>query len=126
MNISSIEYTRRYAWKTLAVGAAFSLVLFMEPFLRPIFSRAFIAGFEAFVSVLFPSAFWDVLPVLPLLIAVVAFAIQARTGFNLRGPGIDALYLPSKFREAIAFIRSAQDGQFLRRKDTYEYEQQTE
>jgi glycosyltransferase involved in cell wall biosynthesis len=135
MNVSSIEYTRRYAWKTIAIGAAFSLVLLIEPFLKPIFSRAFIARFEEFVGFLFPRAFLqspvlatflDLLPILPLLIAVVAFAIQARTGFSLRGPGIDTLYLPSKFREAIAFIRSVQDGQFLRRKDRYEYEQQTE
>jgi len=57
----------------------------------------------------------DVMPMLPFLIAVIAFTVQARTGFTLRGPGIDALYLPRKFREAIAFIRSIQNGQLLKR-----------
>jgi hypothetical protein len=119
-NISSIEYTRRYSWRTLVIGAAISLLLFAEPFLRPIFSRAFIMRFEEFVRFLFPEAFLqspvlgaflDVMPILPFIIAVIVFAIQARTGFTLRGLGIDALYLPNKFREVISFIRSIQNGQ---------------
>jgi D-inositol-3-phosphate glycosyltransferase len=124
-NISSIEYTRRYAWKTLVIGSAISLFLFIEPFLEPIFSRAFIARFEELIRFLLPEAFLqspvlatflDIMPILPFMIAVIAFAIQARAGFNLRGPGIEALYLPSKFREVIAFIRRIQNGQFLREK----------
>ena len=55
-------------------------------------------------------AFINFLCLLPFLIAVVIFAVEARTGYTLRGPGIEALYLPRKFREAIAFIRSMQDG----------------
>jgi hypothetical protein len=93
--------------------------------LRPIFSRAFITGFEELIRSIFPeaflqspvlAAFLDILPILPLIIAAIAFVIQARTGFNLRGPGREALYLPSKFREAIAFIRRVQNGQSLREK----------
>jgi hypothetical protein len=129
-NISSIEYTRRYSWRTLVIGAAISLLLFIEPFLSPIFSRAFISRFEEVIRFLFPEtflqspvleAFVDVMPILPFLIAVIVFAIQARTGFTLRGPGIDALYLPSKFREAIAFIRSMQNRQLWkeRRKERH-------
>lgn len=119
-NISSIEYTRRYSWKTLVIGSAISLLLFIEPFLRPIFSRAFILRFEELMRFLFPETFLqspvlevflDFMPMLPFLIAVIAFTVQARTGFTLRGPGIDALYLPRKFREAIAFIRNIQNGQ---------------
>jgi len=122
-NISSIEYTRRYPWKTLVIGSAISLLLFIEPFLRPIFSRTFISRFEELIRFLLPEAFLqspvleaflDVMPILPFLIAVIAFAIQARTGFTLRGSGIDALYLPRKFREAIALIRSIQNGQLLK------------
>jgi len=124
-NISSIEYTRRYSWKTLVIGSAISLLLFIEPFLRPIFSRAFILRFEELMRFLFPEAFLqspvlevflDVMPMLPFLIAVIAFAVQARTGFTLRGPGIGALYLPRKFREAIAFIRNIQNGQLEEKK----------
>src|SRR3990172_11972037 len=94
-NISSIEYTRRYSWKTLTVGLAISLFLFVEPFIRPIFSRAFISQFEEFVRFLIPQAllespvlgaFIDILPLLPLVIALIGFAVQARTGFTLKGP----------------------------------------
>jgi hypothetical protein len=50
-----------------------------------------------------------------LTLAIIAFAYQAKTSFTLRGPGIDALYLPSRFKEAIAFIRNVQDGKFERK-----------
>jgi len=125
-NISSIEYMRRYSWKTLAIGLVISLLLFIEPFLRPIFSRAFISAFEelmrsllpeAFLQSPFLAAFLDILPIIPFLIAMVVFAVQARTGFALRGPGIDPLYLPCRFQEVIAFIRSVQNGQLLKRTD---------
>ncbi len=118
-NVSSIEYMRRYSWKTLLLGAAFSAFLFALPFMGPIFSRALLLGLEEIVLSIFPQAFLqspilvgfiDILPILPFLIAVVIFVIQARTGFTLRGPGIDALYLPRKFRETIAFIRNIQNG----------------
>ena len=124
-NISSIDYTRRYPWKTLVVGSTISLLLFVEPFLRPIFSRTFILRFEEMVRFLFPEtflqspvleAFLDIMPILPLVVALVLFAVQARTGFTLRGPGIDALYLPRRFREAIAFVRNIQNGQLKEKK----------
>jgi hypothetical protein len=70
---------------------------------------------EAFLQSPFLEALLDVLPIIPLLIAVVVFAVQARVGFGLRGPGIGPLYLPRKFQEAIAFIRSVQDGAALER-----------
>jgi len=124
-NISSIEYMRRYSWKTLIAGSVISLLLFIEPFLRPIFSRAFIARLEQLLWFLLPEAFLqspflevflDILPIIPFLMAVVIFALQARAGFALRGPGIDSLYLPGKFRGAITFIRSIQNGQLLKKK----------
>lgn len=124
-NISSIEFMRRYSWKTLIVGSLISLLLFIEPLLRPVFSRAFISRLNQLLRFLFPEAFLqspfleaflDILPIIPFLIALVIFALQARTGFALRGPGIDSLYLPGKFREAIALIRSIQNGQFLKKK----------
>jgi hypothetical protein len=64
---------------------------------------------DAFLQSPFLEAFLDIMPIIPFLIAVVAFAVQARTGFALRGPGIGPLYLPRRFREAIAFIRSTQN-----------------
>jgi D-inositol-3-phosphate glycosyltransferase len=118
-NISSIEYMRRYSWKTLVLGAAISVFLFVLPFFSQIFSRSFVAGLDELVRSILPQsflqspilgAFINFLSLLPFLIAVVIFSVQARTGYTLRGPGIEALYLPRKFREAIAFIRSKQNG----------------
>ena len=127
-NIASIEHMRRYPWKTLVIGSVISLLLFVEPFLRPIFSRAFISGLEELLRSLltdavlrspFFEAFLDILPIIPFLIAVIAFALQARSGFSLRGHGIGSLYLPRKFQEVIAIIRNVQNGQLLeeRRKE---------
>ncbi|MCJ7699902.1 hypothetical protein MUO56_06660, partial [Candidatus Bathyarchaeota archaeon] len=110
-------------------GLGISLLLFIEPFLRPIFSRAFILRFEELMRYLLPEAFLqspfleaflDILPIIPFLIAAVAFAVQARTGFALRGPGIHPLYLPRRFQEVITFIRSVQNGQLLKRTDEEE------
>jgi hypothetical protein len=110
---------RRYSWKTLLLGAAISVFLFTLPFFSQIFSRTFVASLEVIIQSIFPKAvlqwtflgtFTDFLCLLPFLIAIVIFAVEARTGYTLRGPGLDALYLPRKFREAITFIRSVQDG----------------
>ena len=110
---------RRYSWKTLVWGAAISVILFALPFFSQIFSKGFVASLDEMVRSIFPQAFlqWtflgtfiNFLCLLPLLIAVVMFAVEARTGYTLHGPGLDALYLPRKFREAITFIRSMQDG----------------
>ena len=121
-NVSSIEYTRRYAWKTLIAGAAISVLLliapFMEPFLAPIFSRAFLGWLMPILESSALAPFFNVLPVLPLIASVVVFIFEARVGFTLRGLGISALYLPGRFREAVAFIRRIQDGQEIKREET--------
>ncbi len=125
-NISSIEYLRRYTWKTLVTGLIISLLLIIGPSLRPVFSENFISRVEEFMRYIFPEAFLqspflkiflEILPIIPFLIALIIFAVQARIGFVLRGPGIPLLYLPYKFHEVITFIRSVQDGQRLKRKD---------
>jgi D-inositol-3-phosphate glycosyltransferase len=123
-NISSIEYMRLSSWKTLLLGAAFSVFLFALPLFGQIFSRAFIANFNDFLLSFLPQAFLqspiletliDISPILPLIVALAVFGIQARTGFTLQGPGIKALYLPRKFRETIAFIRSIQDNELSKK-----------
>ena len=66
-NISSIEYTRRYAWKTLIIGSAASATLFIAPFLRPIFSRAFLGWLTPILDSPVLATFLDVLPILPFI-----------------------------------------------------------
>jgi D-inositol-3-phosphate glycosyltransferase len=131
-NISSVEYMRLYSWKALLLGGAISIFFFALPFFGQIFSRAFMTNLNNFFLSFLPQAFLqspelgafiDFVPILPFLIAVAYFGVQARTGFTLHGPGIKALYLPRKFREAIAFIRSMQDGE-LRKKAEGELTQQ--
>jgi D-inositol-3-phosphate glycosyltransferase len=121
-NVTSVEYTRRYAWKTLIAGSIIALLLFLGLFHYSIFSSILstsiygsiesgVKSFDAFV----PSQFLGVLPLVPLLIAAVVFALEARTGFTLRGPGKETIYLPGQFREVITFIRNKQDVDFERK-----------
>ena len=116
-NISSIEYTRRYAWKTLVFGSAASAIIFVAPLFEPIFSRVFLGWLAPILNYPAFATFLDVLPILPIGAAVIVFLFQARVGFTLRGPGIDAIYLPGKFRDAIAFIRGVQNGQVVVKED---------
>jgi hypothetical protein len=127
-NITSIAHMRRYSWKTLLMGSLVSLLLLIEPLFRPIFSTAFVARIEELIRFVFPSAFLqspileaflDILPAIPLIIAAIVFLVQARTGFVLRGPGIDPLYLPRRFQEVAALIRSVQDGQVPTQKERH-------
>ena len=110
-NISSIEYTRRYAWKTLTVGAAISGFLLIVPFLEPIFSRAFLGWLAPILESQAFATFFDELSIFPFVASVLVFILQARVGFTLRGPGINALYLPGRFGNAISFIRKMQNGE---------------
>lgn len=123
--VTSIEYKRRYSWKTLLGGAVISFFFLIEPFLRPIFSKAFVSKLEEVAHLFLTDAFLQssvkdvvlsIIPVIPFLIAVMIFAIQARAGFTLRGPGISPLYLPHKFKEVIAFVRGVQDQQLTKDK----------
>lgn len=112
--ISSIEYMRRYSWKTLLVGLSLSFFFLIEPSIEPIFSRAFMARIAPIASFLLSpavGAFLTLLPAIPLAIALLAFIFWARRGFVLRGPGLEPVYLPHRFRDTIAFIRNAQNVQ---------------
>ena len=110
--ISSIEYLRRYSWKTFLVGLSFSMFFLIEPSIEPIFSRAFMARLAPIAGFLQSAAFGaflNLLPAIPITIALFAFLFWARRGFILRGPGLDPVYLPRTFKDAIAFIRNAQN-----------------
>jgi hypothetical protein len=110
--ISSIEYMRRYPWKTLLVGSSLSLIFLIQLSIQPIFSKALITRISQAASFLPSSivgAFLNLLPAIPLTIAILAFAFLAKTGYILRGPGLDPVYLPRQFKDAVAFIRTAQN-----------------
>ena len=123
VNVTSIEHTRRFSWKTLVAGSIIALALFVALFLRSILPTVLASMINELVNSLTASGFVQpsflgillaAVPLIPLLAAGIVFAAQARTGFTLRGPGKETIYLPGQFREVITFIRNMQDVDFER------------
>jgi D-inositol-3-phosphate glycosyltransferase len=131
-NVTSIEHTRKYPWRTLVEGIVASVLLYVAFFATSILPQPF----ESFMNETLKSLManvsiqpllFEVLILLitsaPLLVATAAFALGARTGFMLRGPGKESIYMPGQFREVITFIRNMQDVDFQRemyvKKDKY-------
>jgi hypothetical protein len=118
-SIAYIEHTRRYPWKILLAGLLPAFVLLLEPLWRYILKSTFISVIETLTSSIITivpqlgsaQMLVILIALIPCLISIVAFALQARTGFNLQASGIKLAYLPHGFREAIAFIRNVQDKQ---------------
>jgi len=118
-SIAYIEHTRRYPWKILLVGLSPSLILLLEPLWRAILKRTFISTIEELVSSIImaipqftsPQTVMIVFALVPFLIGLGTFALQARIGFNLYGLGIKPVYLPHRFSEVVTFIRKVQDKQ---------------
>jgi D-inositol-3-phosphate glycosyltransferase len=122
-NVTSIEHTRRFPWKTLIAGSFVALLLFVGLFLRSLLPEPLVSVINELVNSLLRSgvlqpSFLNIIlalvPLAPLLIALTVFAVEARTGFTLRGPGKETIYLPGQFREVITFIRNMQDVDFER------------
>jgi D-inositol-3-phosphate glycosyltransferase len=122
-NVTSIEHTRRYPWKTLIEGSIISLLLYIGLFATTILPRPLIAIINELRNsltssgLLHPSLlnlFLTLITVAPFFAGAIAFSVEARTGFTLRGPGKETIYLPGKFREVITFIRNMQDIDFER------------
>jgi D-inositol-3-phosphate glycosyltransferase len=117
-NIASIEHVKRYAWKSLITGIAFFLLLVSDAStcIKPAFSEAFLAQIEALIHAIrldaiqhLSGAPQTIIMVLPLVIAAIVFATRSRSEFVMRGSEKALLHLPTRFKEAIAFIRSAKD-----------------
>jgi glycosyltransferase involved in cell wall biosynthesis len=122
-NVTSIEHTRRYPWKTLMAGSLIALLLLVGLFLTSILPQPLASVINELVNLLAQSGllqssllqvFLAFVVLAPLLIALTVFALEARTGFTLRGPGKETIYLPSQFGEVITFIRNMQDLDFER------------
>ena len=98
-NIASIGYTRIYPWKTLLGGVTVSLLL--------IFGRLLALTQNPFFE-----AFLVTVPIVPLLLALSLFKIQAKNVFILQGLGRTEIQIPQKLQEAVLFIRKIQQTQF--------------
>jgi len=118
-SIAYIEYTRRYPWKVLLVGALPLIILSLEPMWRAILKHTFILAVEELVTSITtvipqlssPQTVMIVFALVPLLISLGVFVLQARIGFNLFGLGPKPVYLPHRFSEVATFIRKIQDKQ---------------
>lgn len=116
-NVTSIEHTRRYPWKTLVTGSVLSLLLFVGIFLTSMLPEALASLINLLLNYLTVNvsnpplleAFLALVSLLPLLCALSVFGLEARVGFMLRGPGKETIFLPGQFREVIPFIRNMQD-----------------
>ncbi len=116
VSIKSIEYVRRYDWRTLLAGAGLSLLMFIHHYVSPILSRTLTSKFIFIISFLVPNIrpnlpqvladIW----ILPVTVAFILFLIKARKGYALHGPTRNPIYLPPSFGEAINRIRDIQQG----------------
>lgn len=125
-NVTSIEHTRRYPWKTFVVGSAISLLLGIGCFATSILPKSLALIVSellnslktgGFIQPIFLNIFLALFALAPFLVAATVFSVEARTGFMLRGPGKETIYLPGHFREVITFIRNMQDVDFERGDD---------
>jgi len=112
----SIEYIRRYDWRTLLAGAGLSLLMFIHHYISPILSRTLTSRFVSIITLLVPNIRPNLPQILadiwllPVTIGFILFLINARKGYALHGPTRNPIYLPPSFGEAIDRIRSIQQG----------------
>jgi D-inositol-3-phosphate glycosyltransferase len=111
-NITSIVHTRRYSWRTLAVGLLPTLILILDPLWRKILNDQFISTIDQSIEGIIknihqPAELLTILFVaIPWLIAISAFAFQARTGSYLCGSGVEPIYIPHRFSEVVTLARA--------------------
>jgi len=114
-SINSIEHVRRYRWGTLLVGAALSLVMFIQHYVSPIISRTLTSKLVFLVTSLVPTMKLQLsqllanLWLIPISIALLLFLTGARMGFALHGARLIPIYLPQSFSETVQYIRELQD-----------------
>jgi D-inositol-3-phosphate glycosyltransferase len=114
-SISSIDHIRRYAWRTLLLGAFLSALMFIQHYVFPIVSRTLTSTIILTATNLLPSLRLQLqqivasLWLVPILAATLLFLVRARKGYAINGPRRSYLFLPQSFKEAIQFIREEQD-----------------
>jgi glycosyltransferase involved in cell wall biosynthesis len=125
-NIHSIEHVRRVPWHITTVGAMLSLLVLIAPQMKPFFSQSVISWLDGVLNSLgtvLPenSIIKDILgkyyAFIPFLVSLVVLLLNSGSGYYLYGVGIKPIYLSSKFREAITFIRDFQDAQAEKKQD---------
>lgn len=118
-DIKVIEHARRYPWKTLIISLIISVLFLVAPSLRSLFSKTLVNHIEDWVNTIAASlpAFFSsdiftqfLLPLIPVLIAVVIFVLGSRSGFKLYSSSGKKIYLNRRSKDFISFIRSMIDN----------------
>jgi len=111
--INSIEHIRKYAWRTLLIGALLSVLIFIQHFIVPIVTRTITSPIVSLTTGLLPEInkerFYTDFWVIPITVAFLIFLVRARKGYALHGVGANSIFLPPSFGEAIEYIRKAMD-----------------
>ena len=114
-NVSSIEHIRRYSWRTLIVGAAISVLMFIQHYVFPIISRTLTSKIDIVAESMLPSLRVQSLQALanlwlvPISFALLLFLIRGRKGYAIQGARLSAVFLPYSFKESIQYIREKLD-----------------
>ncbi len=117
-NIQAIEHMRKFPWKLPIIGVLLSCLVFFSPSIINIFAPGVITKIKSVVDwfiALFPLNFvasGDLLACLtaiPVVIFMTIFILKARIGYQLYGEGTRPIYISSRFRKAVQFIRQVQD-----------------
>jgi glycosyltransferase involved in cell wall biosynthesis len=113
--IDSIEHVRRSSWKTLALGAIISSLLFIQHYLSPIISRTLTSRVSQVVIALVPGIAPEIAQIragiwiIPISLSLLLFLSSVRKGYALHGATRKPIYLSQSFRETIAYLREVQD-----------------
>jgi glycosyltransferase involved in cell wall biosynthesis len=118
-NISYIEHTRRFPWKTPLVSLIPAVILLLEPLWRTILKPEFtllieqaLKEFDApFSSVVSMQTLTMLFGLVPCAVGIAIFVIQTGIGFNLHCQAMKPIYLPRGLGEAVTFLRKTQDKQ---------------
>jgi hypothetical protein len=121
-SIAYIEHTRRYPWKILFAGFLPAIILLLEPLWRVILSPTVTSAIYSAMEELLKSITATIpqsaspqgllmilFALVPYLVGLGAFTLQAKIGFNFYGLGSKPIYLPHRFSEVVTFIRKVQD-----------------
>jgi hypothetical protein len=103
----------------LAAGLLPAFIVALEPLWRSILKPEFISAIESVGRSLVRTVpqlgstqmLMVLVTAIPLLTGLAAFTLEARTGFNLYGPGTRSVYLPNGLRDVITHVRNVQDIQ---------------
>ena len=113
--VSSIEYIRRYDWRTLVVGAALSVLILIQHYAFPIISTTLTSKIGILAASLLPGLRVQLLQALanlwlvPISLALLLFLLRGRRGYAIQGARLSPVFLPHSFKEPIQYIHEKQD-----------------